>query len=309
MRGTQRNPEQRMVLKPFRNQKTQVPHSRRARLDGKRLQMNIKDRGTICRHEQMTVFAVWQPAEWSNNSILGRLFVHTRGDEEMLAYNRLETGDVTNDLATGFMVIPVGTYTKPRISALVPNTLGVAFYDDEQLARSIKEAYPDITDTKHRELVNRLKAALSTCWLNPMKSLHESDIDYSKIASENRMAVMQLLDNLAVNDVGFGLDDASHTVPDDDLDAVLHSMFDEGPSELVIGTRNVDLIRDNVSGEVLREIITRTPADTDLRQTVKDFLKPVPDEDGRIRCIKYYDMTENAFKEFECSRVSGIFHA
>ena len=288
-----------MVLKPFRNQKTQVPHSRRARLDGKRLQLNIKDRGTICRLEEMTVFAVWQPAGWSNNSILGRLSVHTRGDEEMLAYNRLETGDITNYWsATGFMVIPVGTYTKPRISALVPNTLGVAFYDDEQLARSIKEAYPDITDTKHRELVNRLKAALSTCWLNPMKSLHESDIDYSKIASENRMAVMQLLDNLAVNDVGFGLDDASHS-----------DIFVEGPSELVIGTRNVDLIRDNVSGEVLREIITRTPADTDLRQTVKDFLKSVPDEDGLIRRIKYYDMAENIFKEFECSRVSGVLHA
>ena len=295
MRGTQRNPEQRMVLKPFRNQTTKVSHSQRASLDGKRLQLNIKDRGTICRYEQMTVFAAWQPTEFRNDTPSGRLFIHIRGNEAMLAYNRFEL-DGWSPTSTGFMVIPVGTYTKPRISALVPNTLGVAFYDDEQLARSIKEAYPDITDTNHRDLVDRLKAALSACWLNPMKSLHESDIDYSKIASENRMAVMQLLDNLAVNDVGFGLDDASHS-----------DIFDEGPSELVIGTRNVDLILDSAPVQVLRDLADHPFAD--LRQTVKDFLKPVPDENGRIRRIKYYNTAENAFKEFECSRVSGVFHA
>ena len=295
MRGTQRNPELRMVLKPFRNQTTQVSHSQRVSLDGKRLQMNIKDRRTICRHEQMTVFAAWQPERFRNNSLSGRLFIHTRGDEEMLAYNRFEL-DGWSPTSTGFMVIPVGTYTKPRISAPVPSTLGVAFYDDEQLTQSIKEAYPDITDADHCTLVDRLKAALSTCGLNPMMSLNESDIDYSKIASENRMAVMQLLDNLAVSDVGFGLDDASHS-----------DIFDEGPSELVIGTRNVDLILDSAPVQVLRDLADHPFAD--LRQTVKDILKPVPDENGRIRRIRYYDTAENAFKEFECSRVSGVFHA
>lgn len=314
VRGTQRNPECRMVLRPIANQTTYRRSGRVEDLGNRRLQMDINDRTEVCNWGNRNVYALWQPnmTPCSNDTRRGRLSIHTRNGEEMFVYDRYEPANHPHfqPRTTSFALIRVGTYTgrfennAPLLAnnvVLNDNMLEDAFRnrfgnngeDTERLLRSLKDelvAYLLLrnqsqgeTATDNHTTADERAEATPTMDSDAERNraitaLQTQRLDYSKIVvGQNRRVVFNLLDKLALGIAEFDYYKADGSIR--------HAKGTRNPY-----TINEQLGTDNRSG---------TEDGTSLEE-----LNSNPED--RIERIRYFDIERGGFRTFNVGRVIGL---
>lgn len=326
-----RGGESRMILRPISGQRSYRSRSERQKpLLNRRLQMALHDRSAVCQLPEKTVYALWQPGNFSVTTAdrEGRLLFHSSEDDvSVLKYTsfRLQRNSQREFLlGDGFLLTPVGALRDGYTVADNNNVLAtdVIFYDDDRLEEAVHNSPTYAADPVLAELPAEVYSSLPVVLKNSLTNT------YNKLVEHYRER------GIVIEDDTIHYDQTVAGSPADNAPTVRTVEYSREEKIRLLQTIGLDfskiVSRQKRTVFELVEKLTLGVVDFDFykadgsirhargtRNT--DIISPLTTTEerdynrdrangttGNIEVITYFDVDKLAFRSFSCDRLIGM---